>query len=312
MMRTIPKRDDTIYKEIESFKDYELTNNTAYEMMIRNNDFIKDHFILVGMCKIKHIKYGEDFTESMIDIFKGFGLDNILKETKNFTNINQDRYQTLIREIPKKWGVDLNTMHNAYDTDSLFLEDTNLLLANEEALMFDYNNSIEINDSTIFRTKFDLSFSRPKIEYDKYSKIITIDLNLSLPLNELIEQIKILKHKEMYGEIKSPLEVLGEELQQADDISKLCTINKNGKEVCFDGRNGITRTQKLADMFFIYDMLRQGKKELRIRTAISEYYEETFNKKTEMSDTTFRKYRDIAIDYIDNMRYKELVTGVKL
>ncbi|SFV58384.1 hypothetical protein MNB_SM-7-1336 [hydrothermal vent metagenome] len=311
-MRTIPKRDDTIYKEIESFKDYELTNNTAYEMMIRNNDFIKDHFILVGMCKIKHIKYGEDFTESMIDIFKGFGLDNILKETKNFTNINQDRYQTLIREIPKKWGVDLNTMHNAYDTDSLFLEDTNLLLANEEALMFDYNNSIEINDSTIFRTKFDLSFSRPKIEYDKYSKIITIDLNLSLPLNELIEQIKILKHKEMYGEIKSPLEVLGEELQQADDISKLCTINKNGKEVCFDGRNGITRTQKLADMFFIYDMLRQGKKELRIRTAISEYYEETFNKKTEMSDTTFRKYRDIAIDYIDNMRYKELVTGVKL
>ena len=37
-MRELPKRSDAIYKEIESFEDYELTNNMAYEMAIRNSE----------------------------------------------------------------------------------------------------------------------------------------------------------------------------------------------------------------------------------------------------------------------------------
>jgi hypothetical protein len=36
-MDTLPQRDDLIYKEIEEFQDYELTNCIAYEMAIRNN-----------------------------------------------------------------------------------------------------------------------------------------------------------------------------------------------------------------------------------------------------------------------------------
>ncbi len=32
------KRTDDIYVEIENFQDYELTNNIAYEMIIRNDE----------------------------------------------------------------------------------------------------------------------------------------------------------------------------------------------------------------------------------------------------------------------------------
>ena len=37
-MNKLPQRDDLIYKEIEEFKDYELTNCIAYEMAIRSQD----------------------------------------------------------------------------------------------------------------------------------------------------------------------------------------------------------------------------------------------------------------------------------
>ena len=37
-MDKLPQRDDLIYKEIEEFQDYELTNCVAYEMAIRSQD----------------------------------------------------------------------------------------------------------------------------------------------------------------------------------------------------------------------------------------------------------------------------------
>ena len=41
LKNTIPKRDDSKYKEIEEFEDFELINNALYEMGIRNNGFKK-------------------------------------------------------------------------------------------------------------------------------------------------------------------------------------------------------------------------------------------------------------------------------
>ena len=40
-MESLPKRSDDIYKEIESFEEYELTQCVAYEMAIRNDDNLK-------------------------------------------------------------------------------------------------------------------------------------------------------------------------------------------------------------------------------------------------------------------------------
>ena len=40
-MDNLPQRDDSNYKEIEEFQDYELTNCIAYEMAIRNTELKK-------------------------------------------------------------------------------------------------------------------------------------------------------------------------------------------------------------------------------------------------------------------------------
>ncbi len=176
-------------------------------------------------------------------------------------------------------------------------------LKNEDSDLCMLDSGIEIEEN----------FKRPKLKIDNMTaKSARISLNMNKPLNELIAYITHIK-QDMDKDrqlLKAPIELVGEELQRADDISRMCTETKNGKTICFDGREGVTRTQKLADMFFIYDMIKQGKKPLRIRTEISEYYLAA-GKETEMSEATFRKYRDIAIDYIDNERYTELTTGVK-
>ena len=162
-------------------------------------------------------------------------------------------------------------------------------------------------------TSISPSFSRPILYSDQLeSRRVSLELNLSLPLDELVAYLKHVKQDiERNPDIAAaPIELLGEKLQAADDISKMCITTKKGYELCFDGRKGATRTQKIADMFFIYDSVKSGTKEFSIRMALSEYYE-SIGKKTDMSDKTFRKYRDIAKDYIDNQRYLELLQGTK-
>jgi len=156
------------------------------------------------------------------------------------------------------------------------------------------------------------NFKRPTIKIDNLiSRNVQVTLNLNKPLDELIAYITHIKNDIDKNTLKAPIEIFCYELEKADDISKMCTTTKNGNEICFDGRKGVTRKQKLADMFFIYDAVQSGGKELEIRMALSEYYE-IIGKTTDMSEKTFRKYRNIAIDYIEKERYKELLTGVKL
>lgn len=142
-------------------------------------------------------------------------------------------------------------------------------------------------------------------------------LNFSLPLNEIIDYITHIKntldHKDNIDTriIKSPVELLGEELDNADDIDNMCSENRNGNLKCFDGRKGLLRTEKLADMFFIYDCVRAGYKKLKIMTAIDEFYDPDGVNEKSMHGDTYNKYLLIAKDYINNERYKELITGVK-
>jgi len=67
-MRNLPKRDDTIYKEIESFEDYELTQCITYEMAIRNDGIL---FNLGNCIKLIELKMGDAiiyFTNNLEDL----------------------------------------------------------------------------------------------------------------------------------------------------------------------------------------------------------------------------------------------------
>ena len=334
-MSNLPKRSDPIYKEIESFEDYELTQCVAYEMAIRNDK---------NLAKVEEIKSYYEINKEKINDFQRDGdnfylsleFDTIDKQINDVNFLYSDYYDKrmnlypivkTIEEIKKYYRGDGG---NSYDDDYGGISKTKTIKRKGYKLvtyLTHYEERIEIDSLDPQQIEYVVpeyyhsrgnyvykNFKRPMLKTNRLeSKNAVTEIDLSKPLDELIAYITYVKKDLENNEntIKAPIELLGTELQKADDISKMCTVNKNGKELCFDGRKGITRTQKLADMFFIYDMVKNGYKELRIRTAISEYYETEYNKTTDISDATFRKYRDIAKDYIDNERYKELVTGVK-
>lgn len=224
---------------------------------------------------------------------------------------NGDTDNIEITEIIKREGFFINTNISTYKNDcyiSINGEDKEVETFEEFKTFIDEAHSLINTHSKIYE-----NFNRPNIAYDElYSINTTTEVDLNKPLDEIIAYITHIKKdlEKNNNILKAPIELLGTKLQKADDISKMCTESKNGKELCFDGRKGITKTQRLADMFFVYDMTKLGFKELKIRTEISDYYEELGNE-TNMSDTTFRKYRDIALDYIENEKYKEFITGIK-
>jgi len=146
------------------------------------------------------------------------------------------------------------------------------------------------------------------------SNQIATMLNFSLPEDEIVEYVKHIKRtldNKDVRIIKSPLELLGEELDKADNISNMCSKNSRDNEKCFDKRNGLSRTDKLADMFFIYDSVKAGNKKLDIMIEIDKYYDHDNKRKKSFSGDTYDKYNLIAKDYINNERYKELISGVK-
>lgn len=126
---------------------------------------------------------------------------------------------------------------------------------------------------------------------------INIPINFSLPIEEIFEYITEVKKK---INPKTPLELLGEKLDKANDMSNI----KVGKET-LDATRGEKPQVKFADMFFIYDMKQEGHSHVDIIYELDKYY----NKQTAISDNTIKKYFAIADEYIRSKRYKELITG---
>jgi len=364
-VNNLPNRSDKIYKEIENFEDYELTQCIAYEMAVRNPLNIEKIDLVVwyyqknkealeyAFLREKQDEVYEGNSIYTFDDIKAFENNKFLfqieileidilpivkRDYKYFTTstykddrFNSDIYKIidLITEGEERYM--LNTEHQEKDNglDKLHIKEEYsyrkgyTLITRIQRVAYDLDILEESDTPSIKETfkedKTELdtynmiksNFQRPKIKVDKfYSNNVKLEIDLNRPLNEIVAYITHIKEDIDTNKniLKAPIELLGVELREADNISKMCIRNKNNKTLCFDGRKGITQKQKLADMFYIYDMVKKGHKELKIRSAISE---NEFNKKTDISDATFRKYRDISIDYIDNERYKELVTGVK-
>ena len=163
--------------------------------------------------------------------------------------------------------------------------------------LFEANNIIEPN------------FSRPILYGDQLkSRRVSLELNLSLPLDELVAYLKHVKQdidKTPYI-AAAPIELLGEKLQAAD--YEVC--KSDGK--CFDIRHHLSKQQKLADMFFIYDALKAGWKKSDILKDLLHRKIDITNDVSgskEMDRKTLDRYYQIALEYIDSEKYKELITG---
>lgn len=153
----------------------------------------------------------------------------------------------------------------------------------------------------------DENFKRPKIEIDELKTINPeITLNLNKPLHELIAYITHIKNDiENNDLLKLPIELLGIELKRADNL----VCNDKG-EKCFDPRSILSKQQKMADMFYIYDCLKLGYTQRKIQNEVYNYYADKGMDNITLDSATLRKYKDIAMDYIVDGKYKEMLTGI--
>ena len=383
-MSVIPKRENTIYKEIESFKDYELTQCVAYEMMIRNSEFIEilNNFAnadKIGLFYEKIEPFGVSYsyplyaeynfipseTKKIIlemnsiiqsknkDFVKGqwleaFGAnkyevieqnegyryyssiefhskseykiipfdDVILKKDTDLKNLQ--RIYKKLETTMKENNIKFNEWRNEEDFELLFKKDgehLGTLLLQTIGIIKSrniHNNKIQaLKERSYLDDMFDSVIiptpKRPRLKIPFFNVDTKIVINMSLPKHELLKYIELIKddfdNKE--NSIKSTIEFLGEELEQADKI--VCKTKGN----CFDSRKYLSKQQKIADMFCIYDMEKADVKKTEILREIDMYHDPESKKRTGFSETTYYTYLTIARDYIDNQRYKELITGVK-
>jgi hypothetical protein len=248
-MDTLPQRSDLIYKEIEEFQDYELTNCIAYEMAVRNEEAARK---LVVLKRIETLKY------KIIEKIRA-RTNNYYSSYRKYPIIFEDIIvKVLISRLKKEFGINYN--YSAIEENPMgikFVRYTSLYseAMRSELLSFDkkirhktktnfitkqgylieqiYNRKREIKSeiSSNFRRKLTL----------KNSLNIKLDLNLNLPKDELIAYIT--KIKDDFDKdnsiIKTPLELLGETLENENiDIKNL-------------PKRDIKRIY--ADMFYIYD-----------------------------------------------------------
>jgi hypothetical protein len=331
----LPKRSDTIYQIIEGFRednkkgfeDYEYTNCIAYEMAIRNDEVIT---IIEQIKKIIDCVQSKDLEfDIYLFLFSEMNLVNLGKrEEYEILNNKLKLYgfgyseYTLLSNTEKRRSSLSASLNMVF---SLSKEKRNEILKIE----YDFIESLKISDKekALLRcevlkegckyqedskriikdyfSKENLKIGglslKPELKFDSNVKY-DISLNLALPKDELIAYIS--KIKDEYDKdnsiIKSPFELIGEDLDIADEN---LLIHKG---------TGKYNKYRVADMFFIYDGMKKGMKKAQIINELNYYYYDKDNKNTNFTYDTLKNYYEKAIEFIDNLKYKELITGVKI
>lgn len=302
-MDKLPQRDDLIYKEIEEFQDYELTNCVAYEMAIRNKEAAKKLVILKRIETLKYkiiektrartnnyyssykkypIIFKDIIEEGLISrLKKEFGINyNYSEIEENPTGIKFVRYTSLYSEAMRSELL-------SFDKKFRHKTKTNFITKQGYIIEQIYNKKREIKSEISSNFKRELRINN--------TSSIKVELNPNLSKEELIAYIS--KIKDDFDKdnsiIKSSLELLGETLEKSDNKK----IPKKPKASVY------------ADWFYIYDYWKyektQGKTDKDIFVALE--VENNVPYKEDM----LRKIRDKMKYFIDDLGYKELITGVK-
>ncbi len=254
----LPNRNDEVYKEIEKFKDYELTNCIVYEMAIRNK-YIKELMFLYEIhlqkfgfnirfnlsyeninapseILLENYEYSKYYKEEIIEI-------NFIKEELEsyciYPTALQDFY--LVPSDNSKKGIEPIVIIEEHQEG--FIDETK---PRKRTVILDkYNSSYDEDNSYKLQSLsnvLNINYSRPKI-ISETEKRADISLNLKLSKEELIAYIE--KIKDTYDKdnsiIMTPLELLGKEL----NIEYIDIKNMTAKE--------------WADMFYMYDFFKASK-----------------------------------------------------
>lgn len=323
------KRDEAQYTEIENFCDYELINCICFEMAIRNKNalalytkFNSELYFqtifnpLNSSYNLKNINafdliskelynkyYLTPFDTSFFLFFYNFSdlynikLYNLYKaELKNIKQNDYDFHETETGiETIERLDSD-NVIHTTFKNHAKY-----------KSLDFEEDWCSEVKHEVVSR------FKRPELYIpNKYSKHLTLkNLNFNLPLNEIQSYVEhIYKLIEKKNGFSSLWEQFYESINEADN--EITIIRPKGKKERIVLETHINNKNKFADLFYIYDAIKLGMKKSEIQIEISYYYSRNEKKNQLIDQKTITKYYAIAKEYIDNLKYKELISGMKI
>ncbi|AXX95733.1 hypothetical protein [Arcobacter ellisii] len=254
----------------------------------------------------QYLGFNMDYYDVLKYTFRGF-------HTNNFSN-NKYKVDAFPRICDIKNGLE-RAIQFYYEKDlicNLALQNDNILLNDVIEYYSDYmfitekSNIIEIhkelpisildNDFISTLSESDLINRIEKIKIGSMfsdlefigSKIVNIDLNMNLPLEELIAYVK--KIKEEYSKSKSPFEILKNKIEKIDNPKSLGLIPKDNQK----------RKKTYADAFYIYDLFESIYFYFEnIRKDIKDKYKKEKNelKKIKVTDTRKSKIANLTEDY---------------
>ncbi|MCL4431947.1 MAG: hypothetical protein M1300_06470 [Epsilonproteobacteria bacterium] len=288
-------RDLKQYLDVETFEEYEFTSCIAYEMAIRNDEVVN-----IIKYRIKNINDPfmlEEYQLVAIDLPNMHLQYHFFKmhELKSFVEIQKEVSRRLMFNKP---GI----IYQGF------------VVENEvENVKLSHGLNIEDELDGFSKPCIIQKFSRPILRAPpKMDKTVDIcNLNLALPKRELVAYIMRIKdqYDDYHDVVKAPLEAIVGIFDESN----------------FERKNGVSALD-WADALFIYDYWKlhdEVKSDLEIIAGIiielNEYHRNngsTWRKykgkdaADYLSDSTIRLCRKMMIDYIDNLRYKELLTGI--
>lgn len=344
-MNTLPNRNDDIYKEIESFKDYEYTNCIAYEMAIRNGTVKELIKKIYNLPLYEYCPYEEEYCkldklleeDYLIDkgirthISNTFDIYTEKKHTAYYEYAEKVKYISIfqkkkIEEIITKESLEIlrkdgdfifNSFYNNIEKYKLifdkFTTEESKTHTNSKPLLTRLIaneegglKSEEVDEKAIIENRKLFRFKRPRLTIPiKISIEVSLKINLILPRSELIAYIS--KIKDDYDKDNTIIKTPLELI--GEDIAK--SDNKHTQVK--------SNAKKWADWFYVYDCYKILKKDNPKKTddtifneidlTLISHYDSIDN--CYYSTETYRKTIMKNMKYlIDDLGYKELITGI--
>jgi len=340
-------RSDARYKEVERFRDYELTQCIAYEMAVRNPDMKKmirkindeSEFNHFGEERIKRLENAQNKEEERAILLEFLNESpqrgkKILQGFKEEEKASKDFFFN----IPTRLKISFESLSSNSDYDNRVKTSSQREQVRKSSMVADERLKSNFEDDGTAKTtkgaiidysKLFPKFSRPQpVIPDEFSKEIDLHINLALPAKEILAYVETIKknYDKSQGEVfKTP-----SPLAEAQKIDKsIATIQiemkKKGSPVTFDVPEK-TQQEIYADLLFLYDVFtdetfaKPSKKMEYFHERMQDYYAQKVAKYNGIKDIkkvlydistphnqTIRNLFKMMQTYIDDYGYKTLI-----
>lgn len=311
------KRSDSIYKDIEKLNKYETSSCVIYEMYIRA--FKQERIVISGdnpiieaqkikdLILFKSVNFQFTLQDIIYSLYPQLLDDAKEKITKKYnlqpTNIKE------LNNILSDFSFELEYLIDNYIDKSEIQKVTYKDLEKNEYVTVDLEKLKEIIAISNRITTISPNFRRPQLYYKENYFVNINHLNLALPDDELLNFIQDIKKKIINKTVKINTffkKVSSSKYHFIDEN----IIPKNEPEHKYKIFDDLI---KIADMFFIYDVVNEnvsGLSKGEKNTYISEQILENRETTEEIAVSTIYNYLNTAKYYIDDKAYLELLKKI--